>query len=163
MALIECKECGKQISDSAKTCPNCGCKTAFAENSSKLLGYAIHMLIDIVVALIAGFALLQGTSELLDNLDRFDRWLERGEPVATFLRIGIGLVVMIGALLNLKNVGYEFQWYSKNPAQSGQTNASHCDAAQDAVTLPGQWTCSCGRNNAAYVSTCSCGKSKREQ
>lgn len=25
MALIKCKECGKEISDKAKTCPNCGC------------------------------------------------------------------------------------------------------------------------------------------
>lgn len=27
MALIFCKECGKQISDKATTCPNCGCPT----------------------------------------------------------------------------------------------------------------------------------------
>ena len=25
MALIKCKECGKEISDRAKICPNCGC------------------------------------------------------------------------------------------------------------------------------------------
>ena len=25
MALIKCNECGKEISDKAKTCPNCGC------------------------------------------------------------------------------------------------------------------------------------------
>ena len=25
MALLKCKECGKEISDKAKTCPNCGC------------------------------------------------------------------------------------------------------------------------------------------
>lgn len=25
MALINCKECGKEISDKAITCPNCGC------------------------------------------------------------------------------------------------------------------------------------------
>jgi len=24
MALIECKECGNQVSDKAKSCPNCG-------------------------------------------------------------------------------------------------------------------------------------------
>ena len=27
MALIRCPECGKEISDSAQVCPNCGCKT----------------------------------------------------------------------------------------------------------------------------------------
>jgi len=25
MALIKCEECGKDISDKAFTCPNCGC------------------------------------------------------------------------------------------------------------------------------------------
>lgn len=25
MALIKCRECGKEVSDQAKTCPNCGC------------------------------------------------------------------------------------------------------------------------------------------
>ena len=25
MALIKCEECGKEISDKAKSCPNCGC------------------------------------------------------------------------------------------------------------------------------------------
>lgn len=24
MALVKCKECGKDVSDKAKTCPNCG-------------------------------------------------------------------------------------------------------------------------------------------
>lgn len=25
MAMIKCDECGKDVSDKAKTCPNCGC------------------------------------------------------------------------------------------------------------------------------------------
>lgn len=28
MALTECKECGKQISDKAKACPHCGADTS---------------------------------------------------------------------------------------------------------------------------------------
>ena len=28
MALINCSECGHQVSDKAKTCPNCGCPIA---------------------------------------------------------------------------------------------------------------------------------------
>mgnify|MGYP002537940794 CR=1 FL=1 len=27
MALVKCKECGKSISDTARTCPHCGIKT----------------------------------------------------------------------------------------------------------------------------------------
>ncbi len=30
------------------------------------------------------------------------------------------------------------------------------------VLFPDRWQCSCGRDNAGYVSTCACGKSKHE-
>lgn len=32
MALIKCPECGKEVSDKAVTCPNCGFKIAGTEN-----------------------------------------------------------------------------------------------------------------------------------
>ena len=35
MALIKCRECGKEISDKAKSCPNCGSPTFFAEEENK--------------------------------------------------------------------------------------------------------------------------------
>lgn len=31
MALIKCPECGKEISDMAETCPNCGCPRSLIE------------------------------------------------------------------------------------------------------------------------------------
>ena len=33
MALIQCNECGKQISDTAKACPHCGAPCEFNEES----------------------------------------------------------------------------------------------------------------------------------
>lgn len=38
MALIKCKECGKEISDMAKNCPNCGCPVT-KENSATDFSY----------------------------------------------------------------------------------------------------------------------------
>lgn len=35
MAIIKCSECGKEISDKATTCPNCGCPTGNHENLEK--------------------------------------------------------------------------------------------------------------------------------
>ena len=35
MALIKCLECGKQISDRALACPDCGSPTAFSADSKK--------------------------------------------------------------------------------------------------------------------------------
>lgn len=36
MALIKCPECGKQISDRAASCPNCGCPIGNAPTSIKV-------------------------------------------------------------------------------------------------------------------------------
>lgn len=35
MALIKCKECGKEMSDKAKVCPHCGCPFAMAKEVNK--------------------------------------------------------------------------------------------------------------------------------
>jgi hypothetical protein len=50
MALIECKECHKQVSDSAKTCPHCGAKVP-RRSVIKLLiiGLAILILTGIII------------------------------------------------------------------------------------------------------------------
>lgn len=52
MALIKCKECGNQVSDSAKNCPQCGVKIAGATGCSTMLlvGLAIFVVIAIIAA-----------------------------------------------------------------------------------------------------------------
>jgi zinc-ribbon domain len=44
MALVTCKECMKQISDSAKTCPNCGFKVANGMGVGSVILIAIVVL-----------------------------------------------------------------------------------------------------------------------
>lgn len=36
MALIKCPECGKEISDKAATCPNCGCPSIDKEEAERI-------------------------------------------------------------------------------------------------------------------------------
>lgn len=38
MALIECRECGNNISDKSKACPHCGCPTAYSINGDSFPG-----------------------------------------------------------------------------------------------------------------------------
>jgi hypothetical protein len=45
MALITCKECGKEISDQADKCPNCGCPTGTesqVKNTATIKAEVIH-------------------------------------------------------------------------------------------------------------------------
>lgn len=63
--IIQCKECGKDISDQAATCPHCGCPSERQEEFQELqetnaksnrIGCAI---VGIIIAII-GFALMFG-------------------------------------------------------------------------------------------------------
>ena len=45
MALIQCKECSKEISDKAKSCPQCGAPTEFAEENSNFIQFILFGLI----------------------------------------------------------------------------------------------------------------------
>ena len=52
MALIKCKECKKELSSTAKMCPNCGEITEYGRNSKKKLVTTIITAIAIVTAII---------------------------------------------------------------------------------------------------------------
>src|SRR5574344_1019676 len=41
MAFIICEECGKEFSDKAAACPNCGCPTKQQKTESKLVVYGL--------------------------------------------------------------------------------------------------------------------------
>lgn len=45
MALVKCAECGKEISDTAKACPNCGAKPKRGGAVLKYVGIAVALLI----------------------------------------------------------------------------------------------------------------------
>lgn len=49
MALINCPECGKEMSDSAAACPNCGCPNPNNKTTNKII---IPVLIAIIVVLV---------------------------------------------------------------------------------------------------------------
>ncbi|MDO4198370.1 MAG: hypothetical protein Q4D13_05230 [Erysipelotrichaceae bacterium] len=89
MALVKCKECGKEISSKAATCPHCGCPldgdeeqvvsreekkvervSAYSENSTKIdtKKNSNAKIIVMVVVMILGFSIgFRGCSKKTDN------------------------------------------------------------------------------------------------
>ena len=57
MALINCYECNKEISDKAKVCPNCGAKNLIKKNKMRFLfkGKRPLILITVFIILIASY------------------------------------------------------------------------------------------------------------
>lgn len=53
MALINCPECNKEISDQAKTCPNCGCPIKKPKKPKKPINKKILILV-LLICVIAG-------------------------------------------------------------------------------------------------------------
>jgi len=49
MALINCKECGKQVSDKAVNCPHCGYEMNKSEGMKAVNGIALIALIYLII------------------------------------------------------------------------------------------------------------------
>lgn len=111
MALIKCTECGKEISDSAVSCPHCGCKTAQARKNEEAKIFRNTTLtvniICIALDIIGAFLFIPGISKLHDygyNLF-LDNWADsyRSTVVEAGRRSVTGLVLIIigfvGAIL----------------------------------------------------------------
>lgn len=65
MALIKCKECEKEISDKAKTCPNCGCplKEKNAINKMVVIGVPLTLALFVVVIIVLAKVTTYSTGE----------------------------------------------------------------------------------------------------
>ena len=72
MALINCPECGKEISDSVGTCPNCG--YILTKKKNKALPIIIVLLIAIAVGCISYFCIFRPNS----IMDQAENLIERG-------------------------------------------------------------------------------------
>lgn len=59
MALVKCKECGKEISDTAERCPSCGCVTNHGQEQKEAKSFLVLYALDFV-ALGVGLLLLLG-------------------------------------------------------------------------------------------------------
>lgn len=129
MSLIKCPECNKEISDTVKTCPNCGYKIKRQNHILSLLNNSIIFIFCIIVNIIIGIIGLQlfnkGKSEMLFWVQaKRDLGIEdamyciRNIRKYTFMKnIGIGFIV-IAIVLIILITGYKIFLYTKNTKQT---------------------------------------------
>lgn len=104
MALVKCVECGKEVSDKAKSCPNCGCpinekkeKTIKVEQPKKPVKK--NKPLEIIVAITCGLSFLPAA-------------LGYGFVMGTYIPLGwfITMCIVCGCIDGDK---YDKSWYRK--------------------------------------------------
>ena len=60
MALVKCRECGKEISDTAERCPNCGCVTHHGQEQKEAKSFLTLYAIDFLEIGVGAFLLMKG-------------------------------------------------------------------------------------------------------
>lgn len=184
MALINCRECKKEISDTAKQCPHCGCQTRFGNEAAQVRGMQIALTIACVAGLIGMFLIFCNIGPLLEGIDNygeFSRWLSKNDDAwGIFLKVCIGLGMVVGAVCILIKIKREANWikeltgrqYLEVPVRNyssarisdelidGRNEKQPTYIKRDKGVATNGWQCTCGRTNANYVTSCVCGKNK---
>lgn len=107
MALVKCKECGKEISSSSSVCPNCGIELK-SFNKSKVIGIALIVLG--IISIVWGLGLNYSGISSSDKLYGGDAYTgiqnassttannvkELGETVCSGLK---GILVVMGGVI----------------------------------------------------------------
>lgn len=95
MALIKCKECGKEISDKAKTCINCGCPL-----NEKISGGEVRIKMPNNVAI--GWAGLFSSREAIikDDIGNILWKGHHGENAKFVINVPTNIIIDLGSLAN---------------------------------------------------------------
>lgn len=68
--LIKCKECGKEISDKAKKCPNCGYKFKKTKNKKLIASISIILLIVVIIVTIICTLIINHNKEIAKQKEK---------------------------------------------------------------------------------------------
>ena len=166
MALIRCKECGREISDSANMCPHCGCATEYGAKSAQVKGLSVGAAVAGVLSLIGLILFITGLGAVLEGVDdygSFARWMARDdEAIGGVIKLAVGLGMALGGAIFLFKVKGTAQYIAREVAYATEAEQTESVQADYSNCAEGTWICSCGRVNAVYVTSCTCGVKKRD-
>lgn len=102
MALIHCHECGKEISDSAKHCPHCGCKTSHGKGVTQMKADIFTWVIIMFAAFLGGFLVCGSWLELRSHSPYYweaGYWKYDEDIKSAFMKLFVGLGALIGSIV----------------------------------------------------------------
>lgn len=99
MAMIKCRECGKEISDRAEICPCCGAKTRYGIEISEQSRKNSYFFLNIVFLLAGGTMAYMGFTSIYDGM-RYSYYYSYNPSFADIALLGIGVGLMATAILS---------------------------------------------------------------
>ncbi len=153
--IMFCKQCGAEIDENDVFCSNCGYKREKNEPQPEIyyeepVNYTVRTVVKKKSKnkVVGGVYLF-----VMGALDIFLSLMGENDDIPPLIALLLGLVlVAIGIYLFSKGVNGEEEQYIY---RDGGPETSMFDKE------PGTWTCSkCGKVNANYIGTCSCGQSR---
>lgn len=69
MAMIKCRECGKEISSRAESCPYCGFKTRYGRNEAENKSNSVMMIVMLVLIVIGLIMVFTNVSIYIEDTD----------------------------------------------------------------------------------------------
>lgn len=173
MALIKCKECGKEISSIAEKCPHCGYKTEYGDKQSQTKATGIELLIYCILLLVGLVLVLWNIGTLIELFGRwsdikdwyrisFFGYLSDKEQMGVFWKVFIGLILMVTCVFNINNIYNRLKADAHEAEIEKNKEASKRLPKLKMEVRSDDWKCVCGNVNRNYITTCSCGRSKRD-
>lgn len=168
MALIKCKECGKEISSTAGSCPHCGYRTEQGRIVSEAKAYLLWSIINFIL-LFVGFSMFMGNyREFIDRLEYLEDYRyfsdEGQRAVRHFI---IGTVILVGCFVdswilwnkthqmknissNKKVLSQDEEWYCKECCNytAGRQKCEYCNSVRPFGTLVKKRSSSVAESNA---------------
>lgn len=179
MALIKCKECGKDISETAENCPHCGERTACGRKAVeakrlqlKKLFATILLLIGIVLIAGSGKRAIEYYADWRENWNSWRlhlhgdlrRYMEYYEVYDVFAKTTYGVLFLLGGIVGLYIAKPKTEEISGNRSynEKQQKQAVPIPVRQAKAAPASGWKCAdCGEINEEHLNTCQyCGSTK---
>lgn len=129
MALIKCAECGKEISDTAEKCPNCGCKTKHGTTVTEAKSTVVVAIIIMSMAAIGCLLFLFSWFDIIDyGFDFFIDWIEDEDLRPVMFKFIIGLSLVVGSIVGgrkLKEAQDKSKYSTNDSNKSNFFNSSN--------------------------------------
>lgn len=151
MALIKCKECGKEISSTAGNCPYCGYRTEHGRSVSEAKVYLVWGAINSILLVVGLIMFLGNLQEFIDRFDYLDNYKYFSDEGQKAIRdFGIGVVILISCFIDSCIL-----WDKAKQLQASGDNGSN--------TQSGEWVCQrCDTLNQPKANSCvRCGMGRK--